>query len=425
MRLAIGRRWTARGASRALGLVLPALSLVGCNVQPPAAGPPPPPVVLVDVPTTDTVSDFEEFVGQTAAYRTVEVRSRVSGYLDKINFKDGDEVKENQVLFEIDPRQYAAEVARTEAAVNQAEAHYDKLTRDFNRARSLKGREVLSSQEYDQVAGDYSEAGAAVGIARANRDLAKLNLNFTRVLAPISGLASRRQVDPGNLVKADDTPLTTIVALDPIYVYFDIDERTVQKIRKMIREGKMESRQEATVPVYGALSEDSGFPHQGSIDFSENRLDPSTGTLRVRATIPNAKRPGEENKPRGLSPGMYMKVRLPVGRPHEAVLVPEKALGTDQGRKFLYVVNGKDEVEYRIVEVGSLNPGGLRAINSGLKPGERVVVSGLQRVKPKLKVDPRPAGTESSRSGAPGKARDEAKPAGEKPAEEKKPAPAS
>ena len=268
----------------------------------------------------------------------MEIRARVNGYLDKINFKDGEEVKEGFVLFDIDPRQYDAELARTEASLAQAEAHAKRLTADYTRAVSLKGREVLSRQEYDQVTGDYTEANSAVGIAKAARDLAKLNQSYTKVTSPISGRLSRRMVDRGNLIKADETMLTTIVSLDPIYVYFDVDERTLLKIRRLVAEGKIKfaapeaNKNRRSTP--GLADETTGeppeqaYPHEGFINFSENRLEQSTGTLRVRAEIPNP-------EPRVLSPGFFMRVKLPIGTPHYGLLVPEQeeALGHGPGEQ--------------------------------------------------------------------------------------------
>jgi len=383
-----------RGCLAALGIAVSLAGASGCAKT--EAKPPPPkaPAVVTDLPIEREVSDYEYFVGQTTAKKSVDVRARVNGYLDKLNFKDGDEVKEGDLLFEIDPRQYDAEFARTEAAVVQAEAHAHRLEADYQRARNLKGREVLSQSEFDVVAGDYSEAMAAVGIAKANRDLAKLNQNFTKVVSPIEGRISRRMVDPGNLVKADETLLTNIVTLDPVNVYFDIDERTLLRLRRLLAQGKIQSHSESELQVDLALADEEGFPHQGTVDFSDNKVDQTTGTLRVRATVPNP-------KPRVLSPGMFMRVRLPVGKPHMAILVPEKAIGTDQGRKFVYVVkpgtdkDGKpaDIVEYRPITVGSqqeimvgTRPEQRRVVEQGIALGERIVVSGLQRVRPGIAV---------------------------------------
>ena len=225
-----------------------------------------------------------------------------------------------------------------------------------------------------------------MGVAEADRDLAALNLDFTRVTAPIGGRLSRRMVDPGNLVKADETALTSIVSLDPMFVYFDVDERTVLRIRRLIREGKIKSRTETELPVQVALADEDGFPRTGFINFSDNKVDPNTGTLRVRGVVENP-------KPHVLSPGMFLRVRLPIGKPYQALMIAERALGTDQGRKFLYVVNGDDEVEQRPVKVGQLNDEGMRVIEQGLQPGERVIVNGIQRVRAGKKVKPKPTGS--------------------------------
>ena len=338
--------------------------------------------MIVAKPISRTVADFEDFVGQTMAVMTIDVRARVTGYLDKVNFDDGADVNQDVVLFQIDPRPYEAEVARTKASLEQAVAHNKRLEADYHRAQTLLAREQLARADYDLTAGDYSESGAMVGIARAQYDLALLNLGFTKVTAPITGRLSRRLVDPGNLVSQDNTILTSIVSLDTIYVYFDLDERTLLKLRRLVNAGKIKSRTEAEIPVFGALADEEGFPHRGTINFSDNRLDTNTGTLRVRAVIPNP-------KPRAFSPGMYMKVHLPVGTPHMAMLVPEEAVGTDQGERYVYVVDEKDTVAQRRIKAGNLYFQKWRAVDEGIGPDDRVVVSGLQRVRPGLKVDPK------------------------------------
>ncbi len=359
-------------------------AFTGCTQEAPKLAPTKPPVVLVSTPVSDEVTEFEDFTGRTDAVFSVEVRARVTGYLEKVNFKDGAEVKEGDLLFQIDPRIYQAELDRAEATILQAEARLKRLEADNRRATMLFNRGAISREEFERISSDFAEGTASVGIAKANRDLAKLNVGYTKVTAPISGRISRRLVDPGNLVQADQTALTTIVSLDPMYVYFDIDERTMLKFRRLIREGKIQSRESgAVVPVLTALSDEEGFPHVGAINFSDNRVDASTGTLRVRGSIANP-------NPRVLSPGLFMRVRVPIGTPRYALMISEQSLGTDQGRKFLYVVNDKNEVVYRPVKVGPLNEG-LRVIEDGLKRGERVIVSGLQRVKPGAKVDPKPA----------------------------------
>jgi RND family efflux transporter MFP subunit len=361
-------------------------TITGCNQEKPQLAVTRPQVVLVSQPVTREVTDFEDFTGRSDAVFSVEVRARVTGYLDQVRFEDGSEVKEGDLLFQIDPRPYEAALAAAEATVIQSEAHQRRLEADHRRASHLFTRGAISREEVDRIVGDYAEASAAVGIAKAQRDLTKLNLEFTKVTAPIGGRTSRRLVDPGNLVQADQTALTTIVSLDPIYVYFDIDERTLLRLRRLIREGRIKSRTEAEVPVLVGLSDEEGYPHRGFINFSDNRVDPSTGTLRVRGVMPNPK--PAQGSFRFLSPGLFMRVRLPIGTPHQSILIDEQALGTDQGKKFLYVVNDKNEVVYRPVKVGSLNEG-KRVIEEGLAPGERVIVSGLQRVRPGVKVEPK------------------------------------
>jgi RND family efflux transporter MFP subunit len=362
---------------------LACLSLPGCGSQTQARTEPkkPKPVVEVTSPVTQMIADYEYFTGQTMAVKTVEIRARVTGYLDKVNFNDGVEVNENDVLFVIDPRSYAAEVHRAEGTVAQNEAHLARLERDYRRAMGVATKEVLSRQELDKVEGDYTESRGMLEVARAQLENARLNLDFTQVKAPISGRISRRMVDPGNLVRADDTLLTTIVSLDPMYAYFDIDERTLLKLRRLAAEGKIKSRADGnTIRVFVGLSDEGqdAYPHEGEINFTDNRVDASTGTLRVRGVLQNP-------KPRLLSPGMFARIRLPVGDPHEAMLVPEKSVLTDQGNKYLYLVDREGKIERCNVEAGSLNEG-MRVITKGLKKDDRVVVVGGQRVRPGTEV---------------------------------------
>lgn len=369
--------------SRSLPAValLAALVASGCGHEPPKVTQAGPPEVLVSLPTVEEVTDYEDFIGRTEAVRTVDIRARVTGYLEGFHFVDGGEVKEGDLLFEIDPRPYQAALDRAEATLAQARARQNRMEADFRRTNALYARGTVSREEFDLVVDNLAEARAAVGIGRAERDLARLNVDFTRVTAPFSGQISRTMVDPGNLVKADDTLLTTMVKVDPIRAYFDIDERTLLRIRRLIREGRVASQSEAEVPVLVGLADEADFPHRGQIDFSDNRVDPGTGTLQVRGVIANP-------APHVLAPGLFVRVRLPIGAPHRALMIDEVALGTDQGRKFLYVVDGRNKVAYRRVQVGVLRDG-MRVIEEGLDPGERVVVSGLQRVRPGLTVAPR------------------------------------
>ena len=259
----------------------------GCGQQLPAAIPPQPPEVLVSLPIRKEIVDFEEFTGRTETVAAVEVRARATGYLAKVGFRDGAVVKQGQLLFEIDPRTYQAELNRAEQTVVQNQARVKRLQQDSQRMRTLRNANAVSQEDFDKVVGDLAEAQATVGWAKANRDLAELNLSFTQVTAPIGGTIGRRLVDPGNLVKADETALATIIALDPMYVYFAIDERTVLRLRRMIQSGKIRSAQETEVPIQLGFADETGFPLQGKINFVDNRIDPAMGTLRLRGTFDN------------------------------------------------------------------------------------------------------------------------------------------
>jgi multidrug efflux system membrane fusion protein len=369
-----------------IALVIAGTAAPGCvkePVKPPAIEPP---GVLVTHPVVDEVTDYEEFIGHTDAISTVEVRARVTGYLDKVNFNDGDEVEKGAMMFEIDARPYKAEFDRSEATLKQGEARLTRLASDHRRADVLFRKGAIGQEEYDRINGDFAEGKASIGVATAAVDRAKLDLDFTRVTAPIGGRLSRRMVDPGNLVKADDTALTSIVSLDPMYVYFDVDERTMLKIRRLIAGGRIKSRQEAEFPVHVGLSDEQDFPHRGTINFSDNKIDSSTGTLRVRGIIGNP-------KPRILSPGLFVRIRLPIGNPHPSVLIVEQAIGSEQTDKIVYVIRKtmvkdkktlkeqlKDVAFSQKIKIGSLNKG-LRVVTEGLSEKDLVVIGGLQRIR--------------------------------------------
>lgn len=386
-----------------------AVAVGGCarSRQPKAAAAPKPPEVFVDLPTTAEVNDYEDFTGRTVATKTIDIRARVTGYLDKIDFEgsEGAHVEEGFVLFEIDARPYEAEAARADASLVQAQSHYARVERDYDRASKLVENKTITREQFDLVSGDRAEAKAAIEIAKANLDLAKLNLAFTKVRAPISGRVGRTMVDPGNLVRADETILTTIVNIDPVYAYFEADERTILRLRRFAEEGQVHATDQRAVPVKMGLADEDGFPHEGSINFVDNRLDPATGTLQLRGVFPNPDRM--------LSPGLFVRVRLPIGKPYQALTVPEQALGTDQGQKFVYVIGDDNKAQYRRVEVGRLQQG-RRVIAGGLAEGERVVVSGLQRVRPGAEVQPRMVESTARRADEPSPATAEAKAATKK-----------
>lgn len=388
-------RWLAGG------LFLLVVGFAGCKPKTPELAPTKPPEVVVDRPVRKKIQEHEDFTGRTEAYRMTEVRARVSGYLESVHFKEGSDIQEGMVLAEIDPRIYQATVSKSEANMAQAEAHYKRLSSEYRRAERLMSLKTITQEEFDKVAGDRNESLALVEAAKADLALAKLNLGFAKLIAPQSGRIGKRLVDPGNLIKADDTPIATIVSIDPIYASFDIDERTLLRLRKMVRKGEMKSARETDVAVQVGLADEDGFSMDGVIDFVDTVLHPGTGSLRVRALV--------KNPEKILSPGLFVRIRLPVGEPHEAWMLPEEAMGTDQGNKLVYVLNEKDEVVARRVKQGVLSEG-YREITEGLTGSERVIISGLQRVRPGVKVTPKTPGELSpSKSKSPGESRDQPK----------------
>lgn len=357
--------------------------LAGCGQGPPQMPPPQPPEVEVALPVNQEIRDYEEFTGQTEAVTAIDIHSRVTGYLSAVHFQHGAEVKKGDLLFEIDPPHYQAEADRAAGVLAQAESRAARLKLDVERAVKLQPTGAVTQAQFDQVTSDLAEAEATAQSARASLKIANVNLGYTRVVAPISGRVSEPFIDPGNLCRQNETLLTRIVAQDPMWVYFDLDERTLLRLRRLHQPaslGTAEAPPSSSVPrtsVWMGLADEQGYPHEGTLDFEDNRVDPSTGTLRVRAVFPN----GDKL----LTPGLFVRVRVPIGDSYRALLVPELALGTDQGQKFVYVVNDQNEVSYRPVTVGKLHEG-LRVISSGLAADERVVIVGLQRVMPGIKV---------------------------------------
>jgi RND family efflux transporter MFP subunit len=342
--------------------------------------------VVVSPPVEQAVVDYVDYTGRTDSADTVEIRARVTGFLNAVLFKDGAEVQKGQALYEIDDREFQADLEAAKAQHATAVAHQEKANLDFQRAEALKAKGAITAAQYDQILADKKEADAQVQSAQAKQDRAQLNVDFSKIAAPIAGKINRSNLTIGNLVDANKTVLTSIVSVDPIYVYFDVDERTFLTLMQQVREGKLESGEKTVIPIFMGLTTDKGYPHKGTIDFLENRVNPATGTIRTRGTFPNPQPPVGR---RVLESGLFARVRVPIGKPKPTLLVADRAIGTDQGRKFVYVVDDTNKVVFRPVELGAMHEG-LRAISEGLTAGERVIIDGLQRVRPGVIVSPTP-----------------------------------
>lgn len=361
----------------------------GCEKSNVAAEKKAAPPVKVDVaaPTEKEVTDFQDFTGRLEAVESVEIRARVVGYLKKIAFDPsielGAEVKEGDPLFEIDERPFQNTLATAEAQLAQATARQKTTSAELARTEELVAKKAATARDLERDVGMNAEAVASIQVATASIAQAKLDLEFAKITAPISGRISRSIPSVGDLITPTTGTLTSIVSVDPMHLYFDMDEPTLQKLQKLVRDGKLKGPMEGEIPLLMGLTTDDGHPYRGKLDFIENKVDPNTGTIRVRAVFSN---PKSEKGPRPLAPGFFARVRLPLGEPHKAVLVSERAIGRDQGQSFVYVVNAENEVVYRKVKLGALHDG-LRVIADGLAASERIVVNGLQRVRPGLKVE--------------------------------------
>lgn len=376
-------------ASRFVTVVLPAVAaaaltllLQGCRSEADTQAPPPATQVTVAAALEREVQEWDEFTGRLEAVESVEVRPRVTGYIESVNFAEGGIVKKGDLLFVIDPRPYRADLAKAEAELARAVARAELSTTDVERSEKLLGVKAVSREEYDQRLNAQREAQANVEAARAAVTAAKLNLEFTRITAPISGRVSRAVVTAGNLVTGGSnaaTLLTTVVSIDPIYVTFEGDEQVYLKYTELARRGDRPSSRDAANPVLMGLANEQGHPHRGAMTFVDNQVDPRTGTIRARASF--------DNKDGFLTPGLFARVKLIGHNAHKTVLVDDRAIGTDQSQKFVYVVDSENKVSYRAVKIGRLTDG-LRIVQEGLQPGENVIVNGLQRVHPGAIVAP-------------------------------------
>jgi RND family efflux transporter MFP subunit len=338
--------------------------------------------VTVSQPVSREVVEWEEYTGRLEAVESVEVRARVNGYLQSIHFKNGATVKQGDLLFVIDPRPYQAELERARAELGLANARLDRTGKDVARAQMLVRARAISEEEVDTRVSEQRQAQESVQAARATVNAVQLNVEFTQVRAPISGRISRNLVSVGNLINGgttQSTVLTTIVSLDPIYCYFEADERSYLKGMRQVRNGDQTNGRASKQPVYVGLADETNFPHQGSVDFVDNRLDQNTGTITVRAVLPNPDL--------FLAPGLFARLRLPAGGKYKALMLPPEALGSDLSQQFVFVVDAQNLAQYRQVTPGPLIDG-WRVIRDGLQPEDWVIVKGVQRARAGTQVDP-------------------------------------
>jgi membrane fusion protein, multidrug efflux system len=415
-----------------LGLLLCAVIVAGCQEHAAQAPEQQIPKVQVQMPVTKSVTDYEFYTGRTSAPYSQDVRSKVNGYLVRWNFADkndkaptkdfnftvGQEVKRDQILFKIDPRPYQATYDQAVAQVNLAKAQLDLAKADYARALQVaKTPGAISQQDVDKYLAAQAKAEAEVAAQQANSESALLNLQFTDVKTDVDGIVGRNLLSVGNLVEAN-TLLTTVVSQDPMYVYFDIDENTLDRIAKLMREGKLkgaksEDNKYDKYPVDVGLTNTEDYPYTAYIDFVNNQIDPTTGTLQVRGVIPN---PKPAVGPRVFIPDMYLRVRLPIGDPHDALLIPQDAINTDQSQKFVYVAGPDNIVERRPIQVGQIQSNQLQVAipeqiirdKDGVRPAkpdekgaepsltanDRIIIGGLQMIRQGMKVEIRPSTTD-------------------------------
>lgn len=367
----------------------------GCDRSEKAATEAPPPSVTVVTPEVRKVIDWDLFTGRLASPETVEVRARVSGYLQEVHFKEGAEINAGDLLFTIDPRPYEAMVQQVEARVASSQSRVELTANELQNVAKLQGNGAISAEDYERRAKAAAEAAAILKGAEAELREAKLDLEFTEIRSPITGRVSDARVTKGNLVTGggtEPTLLTTVVSLDPIYCYIEADERSVLKYRQLHREGKRVSAQFGKVEAEMELALESGFPHKGYIDFVDNVLDPATGTIRARAVFPNPDKL--------MAPGFFARVRVPGSGEYEGLLIPDRSIADDQGTSFVWVIDDSNTANYRKVVTGPLLDG-LRIVREGLSPGEKVVVDGVMTVRNGAKVNPSPAVTETAEATTP------------------------
>lgn len=365
----------------AAALIAVAALFTGCGQGAAQQSPPPPSVTVAPVERKEVV-EWEEFTGRIEAVEAVDVRPRVSGYIQEVRFRSGQLVKKGDVLFRIDPRWHQAAFDQRQAETERAKAQMDNARREADRTAQLLANKAISTEEADARISKLQVAKAALLAAEAERDSAKLDLEYTQVRASIDGRVSRALLTEGNYVSGiagGATLLTTIVSVDPVYAYADVDEDTLLKFNALARAQKLETNNDGKVPVQLQLADEQNFAHQGHIESFDNRLDPNTGSILLRAVFPN---------PDGrIVPGLFARIRVPLSERHLALLVSERAIATDQAQKYVLTLTATNTVAYQPVSLGPVIDG-KRVVRTGLQPGERIVVNGLQRVRPGMPVTP-------------------------------------
>ena len=366
-----------------VGLLLVFLMGSGCRkVSAPQQGPLP---VNVVTAVEKEVNEWDEFTGRLEAVESVEIRPRVSGYITEIHFEAGAIVKKGDLLYVIDPRPYQADFDRASAEVDRMDAQLKLAQIELNRAKELRDKNTISASEFDQKAATYQGSAAAKSSAEAAKNSAALNLEFTQIKSPIDGRVSDQRITLGNLVQPGEGPesvLTTVVSVDPIYAKVDADENAILKYVKLSEEGKRVSARTAKIPAWVELGNETDFPHEGYVDFVDNRLDPSTGTIRARVVLKNW-------NPNLITPGFFVRVRVAGATPYRAALIADRVISSQQGLKYAFVVKPDNTIERRTLETGTIFEG-KRIVKSGLKDGEKVVSTRLQLLQPGMPVKPIP-----------------------------------
>ncbi len=361
-----------------LGVFIGLLAATGCSKAPAKAPEKRSPEVIVTTPTVAEVADFEDFTGRLEGLKTVEIRARVTGFVMTAPFHEGDLVHEGDLLFTIDPQTYKADFDLAAANLKLAKADLNLQQKTTARARVLVRQSAMAQEDYDTAVATAEKSQATIEAMAATRDRARLYVDYTQVVAPMTGRISRRFVDPGNLVNADNTILTTLVKDDQLYAYFDVDERTYLDLIKAAGQIDGLSPTQLHFPALLKLANEEEFTRSGLVNFVDNRINASTGTIRMRAIFTN---PGG-----ALRAGLFVRIRLPIGAPYQALLVPDEAIMSDQGRKYVYIDNEKGEVAYKTITQGQ-EIQKLRVIKSGLNKDDRVIVDGLQRIRPGVQVN--------------------------------------